>query len=113
MTLGVSTGRLYFDLSSLLHHPLLWRVVPTALADVDEMAARTVAAVAARAVFRRRGKALRTSTLLRQHGPLLGRVLFRLVWSRPEGATAYSLGLMDSHLAQAEARLAAAHDPAG
>lgn len=111
-SMAVAGGRIYIDLTALLHHRLLGRVVPRALADADAVAARTSRVVASRASFRGQGRAVSTRAVLNWVVPLLGRVLTRLVWTRPEGTAAYGLRLMERHLAQAEARVAAAPDPA-
>lgn len=109
--LAAAGGRIYIDVSPLLRHRLLGRVVPKAFASVDVLAAQAMAAVAKRPAFRRRGQAVSLRSLLRWQGPVLGRAMLRLVWTAPEGTPALGLRLMDRYLAQAEARLAAAPTP--
>lgn len=109
-SMAVAGGRLYIDLSALLHHRMLGRVVPLALTSADALAARAIAAVAAREAFRRQGHTVSSVNLLTWIVPLLSRVLLRLVRPLPESTTAFGLRLMDRHLARAETRLAAAPD---
>ncbi len=108
--MAVAGGRLYLDLSSVLRHRLLGRIVPAALTNLDTLAAQAIKTVTSRPDFRRHGPTLRSRTLLAWQAPLLRRTLVRLFWSRPEGATDVGLRLMDRDLARAEARLAAAPD---
>lgn len=101
-------GRIYIDISSLLHHRLLGRVVPNVFAGASAQAGQAIAAVAKREAFRRRGKAVASRTLIHWEVPVLSKAIMRLVWGAPEGMSAWGLRLMDRYLAQAEARLAAA-----
>ncbi|MCL5996824.1 MAG: phosphoenolpyruvate synthase, partial [Chloroflexi bacterium] len=108
--LCVAGGRIYIDLSPLLHHRVLGPAVPGAFASIDAPGAQAIAAVAGRESFRRRGHAIRSRALIRFVVPILSKVIVRLVWNAPEGAAALGLRLMNQHLAQAKELLAAAPD---
>ncbi|MFN8492464.1 MAG: phosphoenolpyruvate synthase [Caldilineaceae bacterium] len=109
--LRAAGGRIYIDLSLLLRHPLLGRVIPGIFASIDPLAAQMLATVAQCAPFQRQGKAITTLALLRFEFPLLRKALGLLIWRAPEGTSEWGLKLMERNLAQAEAQLSAAPTP--
>ncbi len=108
-----AAGRLYIDLTPLLQVPRIGRGVPNVLKIADVLSAQGVRTVAERAEFApadSSGRA-RLSTLARWLLPILSKVVMRLWWLPPEGATDHLLAYIDQYVERTRAQLAAV--PAG
>jgi pyruvate,water dikinase len=105
-------GRIYIDVSALLRHPVLKRLMPRVLVVADRMAAAALGQVSQRPEFQRSGPAARTRSVARWALPLFGRLAATLLWRRPEGVAAQKTAFIEQHAARLRSQLLRLPTPA-
>ena len=112
-----AAGRLYVDITPLLHVPKIGHAIPNLLKIADVLSAGAIRSVVARPDFDKAtsdGKKpshARFSTLAKWLLPLWGGILARIIWRSPDGATDKLAAQIESYVQSARAQLAAV--PAG
>ncbi|MFQ5408011.1 MAG: phosphoenolpyruvate synthase [Anaerolineales bacterium] len=105
-----AAGRIYLDVTPMLHHPISRRVMPRMLVVADPLIANAVGALIARADFRSGAKQMRdrltTPRLLRWFAPLILQALVRLWLIAPEGASDKLAANLDAYIDAASERIA-------
>ncbi len=101
-------GRLYVDISPLLRHPLLKRMLPVILTRADPLVAAGMKSIAARPEFQQRGATVRMRSVLSFMLPILRRTLALLGWRSTVGLQAQINREIEQRCAEIEQRLAAA-----
>jgi pyruvate,water dikinase len=107
--LASAAGRIYVDLTPLMHVPRLGKAVPNLLRIADTLSSRALRSVAARDEFandKSSGHA-RLTTLAGWLLPLWGRLIARVFWLPPEGATERISEAMQAYIYSSQAQLAA------
>ncbi|MCE7985267.1 MAG: phosphoenolpyruvate synthase [Caldilinea sp. CFX5] len=106
--IATAGGRIYADLSLLLRHRLVGRRFPYVIANADHLASQALIEFVQRPEFQARGEAASTLTLVRWLAATFGKALWHVFITNPDDITARGQQLMDTHIAQAAAQLAAA-----
>ncbi|GAC1560133.1 MAG: phosphoenolpyruvate synthase [Herpetosiphon sp.] len=101
----VAANRLFVDVSAVLRHAVLKRVVPKILMQVDPVIAQAVGKVMARPTFQQRGERANTLGVAGFAGPFLARVVRQLIWRKPEGTPAALEDWMEQYFLAAKQRL--------
>lgn len=96
-TRGVG-GRLYFDISQLLRHPIGWRILTGALGNADPLSQATLIKLAARPTFRNKGKTYNPLKLLPILFPYIRRGIAQLIWARTTGAVTEANAILANYV---------------
>jgi len=103
-------GRLYVDLTPILHARLPRRLLPLILTGADSLSAQIIRDLIKRREFEERPPRVQGSSwdLLRWLLPMLWQAMLNLWWRQPEGTTSRISQYISQHTASAQAELALA-----